>query len=161
MYALIDKIIELLREGMSGDGALQIKQFYFGDPIDIPESCLPCIAVEPDRTEVEHGPTGMDDVGYNIVVKVIMDKREDWGKEDSGDVAGVRKLIELTEGQTQATDLGTVVGILRTNFTLGENVHNQELTIEYGVTPRPKEVLTAEASVMVNINDLIQVDNRV
>src|SRR5437867_4206443 len=129
---LVDVIIELLR---THEGFSHFKKFYYGDPYDIPLSEMPCIVVELLRTQILDGPTGMDSVVQTVMIKLIYNKRDDYGSTNTSEVTGVRTLEAFAQGidPTSAEyEQHTVSGILRKNFTLGQIATNQTIDIKYG-----------------------------
>ena len=154
-----DKIIGTLKDNL---GSSFFKQYYNGDPIAIPQSLMPCIVVEKQGTNIEAGPTQMDDVTYTIVVKVIFNKKDDFGKRDD-EANTQRKLEDIVEGIDETTgqwDTRSILGILRKNFTLENEITDQVLEVNYGLAPRPQDVVTAEANIMLTIRDILVVSGR-
>jgi hypothetical protein len=154
-----DTIVKYLRENLPQG---YFKAFYYGDPYDIPESLMPACVVEKLKTDVIHGPTGMDKVTYTIMVKLLYCKKEDFGKTPDEEL-GIRFLENSAEGINPITgeyDSHTVAGILRKYFTLGQILTDQTMVINYGIVPRTGDVLTAEAHVTVAIDELRTVTGR-
>lgn len=137
------------------------RPFYLGDPLHIPASQLPTIAVDIVSGESPQGPTGHDEQSERLVIKVLVDKRQDLGNGGNKVVATeelVKYVEELDEsnGQYQGN---TVLGVLRKNLTLENTVINQEMSWEYGVAER-EDILTAECWITISITKIIQVPNR-
>jgi len=151
-------IIRTLKDNL-GD---VMRAYFNGDPVQIAQSLLPCIIVEKENLTVEVGPTGTDERAHRINVKVVFNKKDDFGKMPD-EANTQRRLEDFTEGLNETTgeyDDHTVLGVLRRNFTLGNLVNNQIVNVDYGVTPRPQDVLTAEANIIVTISDILTVSNR-
>lgn len=72
--APIDKLIGFLREQFGS----QFKAYYNGDPDVIPDFNLPCVSVMKDSDQTGNGPTGLQRVTEELVVKVILNKADDW-----------------------------------------------------------------------------------
>jgi len=164
---LTDKLREILKANLPND---IIVSWYDGDPIEIPQSALPAIAIETDDSIFDSAATGMNDNTENVIIKIITNKKDDFGKP-ADQIVGHRTLKSLTIGRdlTNSKKLHpkSIVGILLKNFTLSNNIYNNKVTVKFGVVPRPeaggggdKYVLTAEAHVFCALSDLIQVDNR-
>lgn len=156
---IIDTLIRILKENQH---FAFFRAFYYGDPIKIPSSNLPCIIIEPVETEAAADATGLDSLQQVVEIKLAYDKKNDFGKAPN-EVYGVRKLQEFAEGLDPASNIyddKTIVGILRKNFTLGNIATNQQLTINYGVSPRPDDMLTQEAIIRFVVNRLIEVESR-
>jgi hypothetical protein len=146
-----DTIIEFLKSNLP-EG--YFKNFYYGDPYEIPESLLPAICVEKIKTDVLQGATGQDHIIYTVMIKLLYCKKEDFGKNDS-EALGIRTLENYAEGIDPTTgeyDSHSVAGILRKNFTLGQILTDQTILINYGVVPRG-DLLTAECHITVAIDE--------
>jgi hypothetical protein len=156
---LVDTIIELLKAEQSFN---HFKKFYYGDPYDIPQSYLPCVAVELLRTQIFEGPTGMDQITQTVQIKLIYDKSADYKIVDTSEVTGARALESLAQGIDPVSseyEQHTVAGILRTNFTLGSIATNQTMDIKYGIVPR-KAGPTAECHITFVVDELKAVTSR-
>jgi hypothetical protein len=146
--------------------ATNSRSIFFGDPFAIPVSQLPCIIVDTDQTIDKLGPTGYDRVLTTIVVKVVLNKRDDFAG-DVADSVTKRKLVDYIAARDATTKQylpATVMGILRTSLTLDNKLINMESETKYGIVERivqaGMESLTAEGQVTVTTEELIQVDNR-
>lgn len=159
---IIDTIIKMLKDNLPNG---YFKAYYYGDPIIPPTSLLPCVIVEKRVTDIPSGgesPTGMDLLKTTVRIKLAYNKRDDFGKNPE-EVVGVRSLEQYAEGRDRTTgeyDAQSVAGILRKNFTMGNIVVDQRLRIEYGVVPRPQEMITAEAWIDCDFTELITVTGR-
>ena len=156
MQRIIDEIIEKLKDALSPE----IKAFYQGDPIAPPAINLPCVYVEGDSEDISAGATGTDEIVHTIGIGIIMDKRAEIGRAADENVSH-RKLIELVNDR-DANGLyksNTIVGILRTNFTLTNIINNQLLRVEYGIRERG-DVITAEARVTAKLSEMVVVSGR-
>lgn len=132
---VVDRIIELIKDEQ---GFAYFKKFYYGDPYDIPKHEMPCIAVDLLKTEVEFGPTGMDNITQTIQIILIYNRMDDITSSASSEVTGVRTLEEYAQGIDPTTaeyESHTILGILRKHVT-ETNSTEQSINIEYGVVPR-------------------------
>jgi hypothetical protein len=156
---LIDTIKDLLADNLP-TGYFQ--KIFYGDPLLIPSSLLPCIAIEKLHTKIKVGPTGMDKIITTVKINLMYNKKEDFGKTDD-EVLGVRKIEEYAEAVDETTgefDSMSVMGILRKNFTMGNVVLDQDVDINYGIVPRPGNELTAECQIQVSFTQLKIVSSR-
>jgi hypothetical protein len=156
---IVDVVLKKLKDNLP-DG--YFKTYYYGDVMEIPESSLPCVIVYKDNTDIVQGPTGKDVVLSNVVIILAYNKRNDWGNAGN-EVAGTRALEQYAEGLDPTTGeyhAKSVAGILRANFTLSNRATDQNLKIEYGITGRPKEILTAEARINCEIEEYVTVTMR-
>ncbi len=143
-------------------GFAYFKKFYYGDPLEIPTNDMPCVAIELLKTQIDVGPTGMDNVVQTVRISLIYNKRDDILNVSGSEVTGARSLEALAQGIDPVSseyESHTILGILRKNFTFGNSVHNQTIDIEYGVGNRG--VLTAECQITCTIESLRTVNNRV
>lgn len=156
---IVDTVIELLK---AEQGFNYFKKFFYGDPWEIPVSVMPCVAVELIRTQIEVGPTGMDNVIQTVQIKLIYNKRDDYTTADTSEVTGVRTLESFAQGIDPTSteyERHTILGILRTNFTLGSLATNQNVDIRYGINPN-RSTMTAECLITFVVEDLKTVTSR-
>jgi len=144
-----DTIIRYLKNNLPQG---YFKYFLYGDPLDIPASLLPCIAVEILKEELIQGPTGMDLIKDTVVIKLMYNKKQDFGKS-ADEVLGIRALENYAIGVDPSTseyNTKSVASILRKNFTLGQLITNETMIVDFGVSRRP-QVMTAECHITVAI----------
>lgn len=164
---LEDVVLDYLQNPDNGLPPGIFRQFYFGDPLEIPLSLLPCVTVEAVSTDIGVKYTGMDSIDTSIRISLIYNKRQDFGKNSNG-VIGARELRQYAEGRSIANNQYapiSVMGILRRYFTLSEPANNytvldQLVNIKYNIVPRPHNSLTAEAWITVKFHQLVNVFNR-
>lgn len=158
---IADRVIKLLRDNLSESFA---KKFYYGDPVYINLSLLPCIIVERNSTRVLNtGPTGLDELEHELTVKLVTNKLDEIGKQ-SDEIIMQRQVEAIVEGRDKTTGQylpQSICGILRTNFTLGNTAQGQEMDITYGVYPRAEESLTNEAWIRFSVHEYVTVSSRV
>ncbi len=157
---LVDTIIDLLKQ-QQGFG--YFKKYFYGDPYEIPLSDLPCIAVELLRTQINAGPTGMDEVIQTVQIKLIYNKRDDFTTAPTSEVTGVRSLESFAQGidpSSSEYEQHTIAGILRRNFTLGNIANNQTIDIKYGIVPR-RGGPTSECHITFVVDEFKSVSTRI
>ncbi len=157
---IIDTIKDLLVANLPTG---YFRGFFYGDPVVIPTSFLPCVMIEKLSTQISHGPTGMDRMTTSVMIKLAYNRKEDFGKTPD-EILGVRKLEEFAEAiddTTKEYSLVSVMGILRKNFTMGTVVLDQQVNIKYGVVPRMNDELTGECQIQVSFTQLRTVTGRV
>ena len=155
----IDVIIQLFKDNL---GSSTIKQYFFGDPIAIPKSMLPCIIVDEEDTSYELGPTSFDEITHNLLIQIVFDKSMDYGKP-SNEVGVLRELQELVQGRDETTrdfKTNTILGILRKNVTINNLVLQTIPSVQFGVVPRPQDTTTQEAHIRLQVQELQHVANR-
>jgi len=154
----IKEIIDLLETNAHPDLK---RPFYFGDPLHIPASMLPTVAVDIETGESPLGPTGHDEQIETLIIKVLVDKRPDLNKK-AGEVVALQNLIKYVEELDETTGqykTDTILGILRKNLTLEKTSIGHDISWEYGVVER-EDILTAECWIRISVDKLIEVPNR-
>jgi hypothetical protein len=157
MQKIIDQILSLLKEKLDG----KVKVFYQGNPANLGMSMLPLVYAEASQSDTQVSATGMDQVIHTVTIGLIFDKRSEMGKESTANV-GNKKIIEIMEGRNDDGSYAedSVTGILRKNFTLNESVHNQVLSLLYGLSKKG-EVVYDEARITFRVSELIPVPSRI
>lgn len=136
--------------------------FYDGDPVEIPKSSLPGVIVQYDRLEVRHGATGMDKLRHFMTIKLVIDKRNEIGK-DHREVMGQNTLMNYAAGidsETGEYDEKSVMGVLRKKFTLENVILNQEGDVDLDIFARGERMITAEAHLRLIADQNKIVSNR-
>lgn len=164
------QILQILKDNFETG---TFRGFFLGDPQLIGKSSLPAIVVEEsaDRTTVDY--TQMDTVTKTIIVKVIFDKRDDYGASDTVDTtfAKIRDIIDGRDPLTGQYLPKTLKSILRTGYTLSNEdqptpggpqpyVVDQDLSIRYYLEQRPENTYTQEGRVTMTVKELVIVPNR-
>jgi len=138
------------------------RTFREGDPLIFPASMLPALFISEPKTSYAQGPTGYDEITHNILIQVVFDKKTEFGAPAG--VATLAQTIELTmQGRHPTTGvlmLSTVMGILRTNLSIGDLMIEQIGDVEKGYIPRSEELETEEAHVRLTLSELQSVPNR-
>lgn len=157
----VAKILELLKLNFGEE----FKSFYNGDPLLIGESSLPAISVSKISGTNTLGPTGFDEVTEVIMIKLITNKKEDYGASDDVDLTD-NKIRNWMEGLDQITGLYVdqcVMSIVRTNITISQTVLDHDEEVAYGVVPRDQksDFWTSEAHLKLTLRRYIQIPGRV
>jgi hypothetical protein len=164
------QIIQLLKDNL---GTGTFKAYFFGDPHLIGKSSLPCIIVEEQGASTSVDYTQMDSETKSIVIKLVYDKRDDWGASDTVDTtfAKIRDAIDGRDPNTGQYLEKSLKGILRTSFTLSNNNQpvpggiqpysvNQTMKTRYFVQSRPEDTYTQEGHLTMEVTELVVVLNR-
>jgi len=158
---LVDRIINLIRNTELGG---RMREFYYGDPIDIPTDSVPCFIAELQNTNIIQGPTGMDFVTQEVLLKIVINIKSYYDIQGDNEMAGQRALEEMAQGLNPATsqyDATSIVGIIRQNFTLVNFATNQTMQIKYGVMPRGEELVTSEVHIRFIVENFQMTPNKV
>lgn len=151
------KSIELIKEKLEDKMRGKIKSFYIGDPWLLPESLMPAIMINPDRTETDVIDNTRDSHIHYIDVSLIIDARQFFDATPEK-MVGTVFLMETMEGEiTDGTiDTASILGILRDNLDLGTNRFIQNVSsIDYTVRRRTEELITLEVIAHMQIEYLI------
>lgn len=155
----VNRILDLVRNTYGG----QFRQFYEGDPIQISDINLPCVVVEKISGNVQLDATSTDLITEQIMIKLVFNKRDDLGAANDVDFTE-RRLRLMVEGRDPTTGYfvpTSLMYILRTNITLGGAVIDSSIDVNYDVNPRPEEMFTSEAQIMITITERVIIPNRV
>jgi hypothetical protein len=133
-----------------------------GDPIIPAISELPALFITEENTEYEFGPTGHDEIRHEIVIQVVLNKKQDFGNPDHGSSLD-HHLDALCQGRDETTgDFKdeTVMGILRKQVTLGDLMIESIGSVKKGIVTRSEELITAEAHIDLVVTEIQAVSNR-
>ncbi len=156
MEDIVKTTIKLLEDKVSPDLR---RPFFDGDPIMVPKSLMPTIAVMLENEDIDLGPTGFDKRLYTLTIKVIVNKESDFNKEPAQVVAH-KTLRDFVEGiENGKIKDNSIVSILRQNFTLSGEVLNQLIKIVYNTIKR-EDIVSEEAWITFTIEKLVEVENR-
>ncbi len=152
------QILDMLKANMADE----FKAIYYGDPVKIPQSLMPCIIVDTLTTQNELGPTQFDKVTTRVIIKLVFNKKDDFN--GSPDEALTKEKCEFyMEGRDKETGKyipASVQGILRTHLGVEDGAPGFDSTINYDIIIRPEESLTQEAHLTTTIVANVQVPNR-
>lgn len=157
--AATESVIKLIKEGFYPS---VFHAVFEGDPIEIGESLLPCVVVEKIAGEVTVAGTGMDRITEQIRIKVVLNKKDDFGASNTEDLTErkLRQYIEAQDADDGYYAANTLLWILRTNYTLLGLATKQDITISYDADLRPNDVITSEAHVTIVVSRIVQVPDR-
>lgn len=150
----VDKLVEFLREEFGE----QFKAYYNGDPDVIPDFNLPCVSVIQNSDQIVNGPTGMQRVTEELVVKVIYNKADDWtATTDEVDLTEkkIRDIVESRDPGNGNYSTTTVKDALMKRFTAEGLQLSQAMTFELGVLPRSEELVTQEGHLTLSVTYLV------
>lgn len=144
----VDDLLQLLKRSFKDE----FKSYYEGDPLAIPKDSLPAIIVEKAAMIVRPDATGTDKNESEIVIKVVLNKADDFNKTDEADLTErrLRRLVEGIDKTTNTYAKGTLLNVLRTNLQLGGSALKLEIDVNYDVAMRADMMMTSEALISVN-----------
>ncbi len=156
----------LIHELMQVTFGQRFNAYFLGSPTEIPEAAFPCVVVQSIQSSntIKGAPTGTDRVGELIHVHFLENQKDNLGASDSVDTT-IRKLYNRIQGRDPATGFylpGTAMYALRTNITLQnasgvDTVIDQDITIDYEITPRADHSVITEAIVTVLTTERVRV----
>ncbi|MGB3684957.1 MAG: hypothetical protein WA991_03930 [Ornithinimicrobium sp.] len=155
---IVDVVRDGLRDAFKQDNV--IKAFYSGDPDVIPAFNLPAIVVSKLSDESIADSMADDQVTERIIVKLILDKRDDWtAQTDEVDLteAKIRRLIEARDETTGRYLDNTVKKVLRETLEQENLLIAGPTTFEIGTLPRPNDVVTMEGHITVPVQHSVPI----
>ncbi len=153
----MNKSILLLKTALEQKLKGKVKAFYVGDPFIIPESLMPCIMINPLKTESNIIDNQRDAHVHNIEVSLIVDARQYFDATPEK-MVGTQFLMETMEGETTTgtIDAVTILGVLRQNLDLGSNRFIENVSaIDYSVRRRTEELITLESVATLQIQYIV------
>lgn len=151
------KSIELLKDKLQAKLQGKIKYFYIGDPVLIPESAMPCIAISPNQTESTVADNSRDKHTHRITVAVIINAKTFFGATPEK-MVGSTYLMDIMGGEDSDTTVNdnTILGVLRNNLNLDTNrwISNVS-TIDYATRRRAEDLITLEAIASIDIEQIV------
>jgi hypothetical protein len=155
-----ERVRDLIRDVFGDD----FKLYRVGDPIRIGQSNLPAIFVTETALEIAQDATGYDALIHSLTIQVVYNKKDEMGRPIEGNTLDTI-LDNIVYGRDPSTDeyaAKSVLGILRTNFTLDGMTIQQEVTTRKTLVIRTnsEEDTTAEATIEVEVHELQAVNNR-
>ncbi len=154
-----DRLLQYLKDTF-GD---QFHAYFEGDPVQIGQSLLPCIVVQKVTGTIQTGPTGADENIEQIMIKVILNKKDDFGATETNVELTERRLRRIVEARDSVTLQyvpESLMGGLRTNITLGDVVLDMSHNIAYDLDLRPDDMITSEAHITTTVRTRILVPQR-
>lgn len=137
-------------------------EYYDGDPDLIPDFNLPCIVVQKNSDQTENGPTGLQRVTEELLVKVILNKADDWTGGVDPTQLTEKRIRDMVEGRDAVTGRyrdDTLKHALMTRFTYEGAAIDQGMRFELGVNPRDltagSELITEEGHLTLTISYLV------
>lgn len=148
-------IVKVLRDTYVGSS--EIKTVYDSDPDLIATDEMPCITVEKQSDSSTYGSTGYIDVTEQIMIKVIINKADDWEETTDHEQHAMKRLRALVErrdpSDPRAYAQGTIRHTLTNRLEAAGVAISAAVRTEYGVDPsRGEEFLTAEAHLTVEVS---------
>lgn len=151
------KSLEILKTKLEPRLKGKVKAFFIGDPPIIPESYLPCLVLNPTRTETDIADNSRDSHNHYIDIHIVIDARQYFDATPER-MVGTNFLMETMENENAdgSIDSNSILGILRDNLDLGANRYIQNISaIDYTVRKRTEELITLEAILHLEIHYIV------
>jgi len=133
----VSRVLDLMRDTF-GEA---FKTYYDGDPEAIPLFNLPAIIVDQTGDDTIEAAFGQDDVEDRIIIKVVLNKRDDFDndkvKQLNTTARRIRDIIGKRDPATKNYESKTVKGAVRQFVVEGVNAIAPTMNVEYGINPRP------------------------
>lgn len=138
---IITKIIDTIKANTAS-----IKYFYYGDPLRVPVSNLPCAIIAKRETRVGNLTNAEDEHGIQMTITVVTDIRSEL-HDDKQLVAGFSSLYDIVEGREETTyklKTSSLLHILRNNVGLDPTNNlridlNTITRVDYGMTVNKRD----------------------
>ena len=156
MDTTITKLKTLLEAKLKGP----IRSFYVGDPILLPDSAMPCIAISPNKSDISVLDNQRDSREHTIDIALIIDARQ-YFNATPDKMVGTQFLMETMakENADNTINSNTILGVIRENLSLDTNRFITETTtIDYTTRRRTSDLITLESILTVVVE---QISNRV
>lgn len=153
-----EKLVNLFKTAF-GDA---FRLYRVGDPITPGQSELPAIFVTETQLQILQDATGLDALKHTIVIQLVFNKKDEMGRPVEGNTLDTI-LDNYIYGRDPADSEyaeRSIMGVLRTNFTLDDMTIQTEAIVRKELVVRPQEELTAEATITIEVHELQPVNNR-
>ncbi len=135
----------------------KVRGFFIGDPWIINESAMPCLMLNPIKTETNILDNQRDSHVHYIDISLVIDARQ-YFDATPDKMVGTVFLMDTMEGELSdgSIDPASIQGIIRDNLDLGSNRSIQNISsIDYTVRRRTEDLITLETSAHITIEYLI------
>jgi len=132
-----------------------IKIVYYGDPVIIPQSNMPCFCIIPGRVNNTGRGSRYDNNAGNVKIKLVFNIKDDMGGTQQDKIGFTEKAVKIMEEKTAGKyDPQSIMGILRANPLLpyngSDSIQNMNsVNIEYNFEGK-RETPTYEATMTID-----------
>jgi len=153
-----EKLVNLFKDAF-GDS---FRLYRVGDPIIPGLSELPAIFVTETQLQVLQDATGYDGLKHSIIIQLVFNKKDEMGRPVEGNTLDtiIDNYVYGRDPSTNEYSTDSIMGVLRTNFTLDNMTIQTEAIVRKELVVRPEDQLTAEASINIEVHELQAVNNR-
>ena len=153
-------VLELLR-GQYGD---YFNAYFDGDPEEIGISMLPALCVVAGSSRIRQGATGQDRVQQELIIKIILNKMDDFGAPETADLTEkkLRNLV-LARAADGTWDTSAMAYYLRTQLSMNNTVVGNDIDIDPVTALRPTDqgrgvpMVTSELHISILTEQIVNV----
>lgn len=152
----MNKSIELLKTALEGKITGLAKAIYIGDPHILPDSVMPCLIINPVKTETSVFDNARDLYEHDITIALVIDARQ-YFNATPDKMVGTEFLMDTMEGETSGViNDNSIIGILRSNLVLDTNRFIENIsTVDYTTRRRTEDLITLEAIAHLTIQYIV------
>lgn len=153
----MNKSIEIIKKILEDTLKGKIKYFFIGDPYIINENALPCIIINPVKTDTNIIDNQRDIHTHSIDIVLVIDAKT-YINATPEKMTGSIIMMEIMEKElvNGSIDTSSILGILRNNIDLGTNRYIENInSIDYTVRKRSEQQITLEAMLHFQISYII------
>lgn len=157
----VDRILRLMKDTFGP----QFKQYYNGEIINPPASLLPCIMVTETKSDINTDATGFDVIQEEIIIIVVLNLNDYTGGSSETVLAdyALRKLVQAQDPTTKQYIAESVLGAIRTHFTMDSDTLYNSCQIDFTPSQRGTAadvINTQEAYITITMQRLVPVPSR-
>lgn len=154
----VARVIRILRDTF-GDF---FKNYYNGEPPEIPPQDMPCVIVSETDGSIEDGATGQDNITETIRITLSVDLREYANASDDTNMAEyhLRKLVKGQDPTTLEYLPETVMYAIRKHHTINDRATSNTVRTEFAIAERAENFYAQEAYVTLTITRRAMVPER-
>jgi len=151
------KSIELLKTLLQTKLQGKVRGVYVGDPWIIPDASMPCLVLNPNRTDTNILDNQRDSHTHYVDIALVIDARTYFDATPEKMVGTVFLMETMEKELSDGTiDLNSILGTLRNNLDLETNRFIQNISgIDYTVRRRTEQLITLEAVMHIQIQYII------
>ena len=150
------KSIDLLKTALEGKIKGLVSAIYIGDPYILPDAVMPCLIINPVKTETSVFDNARDMHSHDVTISLVIDARQ-YFNATPDKMVGTEFLMNTMEGETSGSiNANSVIGILRSNLTLDTNRFIDNIsTVDYTTRRRTEDLITLEAIATLTIQYVV------
>ncbi len=155
----VDRVLTLLKDTFGDQFS-----YFNGELLNVSENYMPCMMVTETASLIDTDATGLDILTETIIIIVVLNKKDDLGGSDDIELTDyrLRKLVQGQDPTTKEYLTDSVLGALRTHFTMSNDTLYQNMQVDF--TPNLRggadAIATQEGYITITIRRLVPVPVR-